>query len=50
MVTSNQEGKRGNDVVIIVRVVKIIIIKPRMTIIMINRIIMLVMERNKRGR
>jgi hypothetical protein len=49
MVTNNQEGLRRKDEVIIVRVGKIII-NPRMTIIMINRIIMLVRERKRRGR
>jgi hypothetical protein len=47
MVTNNQEGIRRKDKVIIIRVGKIIIIKPRTKIIMINRIIMLVRERKK---
>ena len=50
MVTNNQEGTRGKDVVIIVRVERIIITNPRTTIIMINKIIMLVREKKKRGR
>jgi hypothetical protein len=44
MVTSNYEGIRGKDELIIIRVGKIITIKPRTTIKMINRIIMLVRE------
>jgi hypothetical protein len=50
MVTSNREGTREKDVVIIIRVGRIIITNPRMTIIMINQIIMLVRERKKSGR
>jgi hypothetical protein len=44
---NNHEGIRRKDEVIIIRVGKIIIINPRMTIIMINQIIMLVRERKK---
>jgi hypothetical protein len=50
MVTSNQEGTRRKDGVIIVRVGKIKIIKPMMKIIMINQIIILVRVSKKRGR
>jgi hypothetical protein len=49
MVTRNPEGTRGKDVVIIIRVGRIITNK-RMKIIMINQIIMLVREIKKRGR
>jgi hypothetical protein len=49
MVTNNQEGIEGKDEVIIVRVGKIIT-NPRMTLTMIDRIIMLVRERKKNGR
>ena len=49
MVTSNHEGIKGKEEVIIVRVGKIII-KPRTTLTMIDRIIMLVRERKKNGR
>jgi hypothetical protein len=48
MVTNNSEGTRRKVMVIIVRVGRIIkIIETRMTIIMINPIIMLVREINK---
>jgi hypothetical protein len=48
MVTNNQEGIKGKDVVTIVRVGGIIIIiNPRTTLIMRNQIIMLVRERKK---
>ena len=46
MVTNNYEGLRRKDEVIIVRVGKIKI-NPRMTLTMIDRIIMLVSERRK---
>jgi hypothetical protein len=51
MVVNNPEGTRRKVMVIIVRVGRIVkIIKIRMTIIMINLIIVLVRERKKRGR
>jgi hypothetical protein len=51
MVTNNQEGIEGKDVVKIVRVGGIIIIiNPRTTLTMIDRITMLVREINKRKR
>jgi hypothetical protein len=49
MVTINREGLRRKEEVITVRVGKIII-NPRMTIIMINQIIMLARERKISGR
>jgi hypothetical protein len=49
MATRNQEGIKGKDEVIIVRVGKIII-KPRTTLTMIDRIIMMVRERKKNER
>jgi hypothetical protein len=49
MVTNNEEGIKGKDEVIIVKVGKIII-KPRTTLTMIDRIIMLVRARKKKGR
>jgi hypothetical protein len=49
MITRNQEGIKGKDKVIIVRVGKIII-NPRMTLTMIDRIIMLVKEIKKTER
>jgi hypothetical protein len=48
MVTSNQEGIKGKDVVTIVRVGGIIIIiNPRTMLTMINQTIMLVRERKR---
>jgi hypothetical protein len=49
MVTNNQEGIEGKDKVIIIRVGKIIT-KTRMTLTIIERIIMLVRERKKNRR
>jgi hypothetical protein len=50
-VTNNLEGIKGKDVEIIIRVGRIMkLIKTRTTMIRINIIIMLVRERNKRGR
>jgi hypothetical protein len=49
MVTKNQEGVKGKDKVIIVRVGKITI-NPRMTLRMIYQIIMLERERRKNRR
>jgi hypothetical protein len=49
MVTNNQAGIERKDELIIVRVGKIIT-KPRMTLTMIDRIIMLVRKRKKNGR
>jgi hypothetical protein len=49
METNNQEGIEGKDEVIIVRVGKIIK-KPRMTLTMIDRIIMLLRASKKKGR
>jgi hypothetical protein len=46
MVTNNQEGIERKDEVIIVRVGEIIT-NPRMTLTMIDRIIMLVRERKR---
>jgi hypothetical protein len=46
MLTSNWEGIKGKDEVIILRVGKIIT-NPRTTLTMIDRIIMLVRERKK---
>jgi hypothetical protein len=48
MATNNQEGIEGKDEVTILRVGKIIT-KPRTTLTMIDRIIMLVRERKKNG-
>jgi hypothetical protein len=49
MVTNNQEGIKGKDVVTIVRVggIIIIIINPRTTLSMRNQTIMLLRERKK---
>jgi hypothetical protein len=49
IITNNQEGIEGKDEVIIVRVGKTLT-KPRTTLTMIDRIIMLVRERKKNGR
>ena len=49
MVTNNQEVIEGKDEVIIISVGKIIT-KPRTTLTMMDRIIMLVSERKKNGR
>ena len=46
MVTNNQEGIETKDMVIIIRVGEKII-NPRMTLTMIDRIIMLVRKRKK---
>jgi hypothetical protein len=51
MVTNNQEGIERKEVVIIIRVGRIIIIiNPRTTLTMIDQITMLVRLRKKRGR
>jgi hypothetical protein len=49
MVTNNQEGIKRKEEVIIIRVGKIIL-KPRMTLTMIDRIIMLMRERKRNER